>query len=197
MLGRSTDPYDQKAGLVRPHRWVSFSPVASLISKYSRSHLSPPPLPSFRSSRSSDARLVALLPQLEERDIFNVRLSPEGMHLFRLPFMDDIRCALPSRCTLPPSLHCSPQGSHCVPHILPPALHLFHMHSPCPHQVPRKGGVGGGRQGRPLAKWEAGTEWERICRGPGRCIWGHPLTHPPTLCRSPMRDQNRWIWRLQ
>ena len=47
---------------------------------------------SFRRGKSSDARHVALMPQLEVRDSFNVQVFPEGMHVFHLPFSDDIRC---------------------------------------------------------------------------------------------------------
>ena len=35
---------------------------------------------------------MALLPQLELRDSFNFQIFPEGMHVFHLPFSDDIRC---------------------------------------------------------------------------------------------------------
>lgn len=31
------------------------------------------------------------MPQLEVRDSFNVQIFPEGMHVFHLPFSDDIR----------------------------------------------------------------------------------------------------------
>ena len=99
---------------------------------------------SFRSSKNSDARLVALLPQLEVRDSFNVQLSPEGMQLFRLPFMDDIRCAPPSRCTLPPApLPRDPKEaiasftsllppSASFPCALPALLSLYSYCPPCP-----------------------------------------------------------------
>ena len=32
------------------------------------------------------------MPQLEVRDSYNVQVFPEGMHVFHLPFSDDIRC---------------------------------------------------------------------------------------------------------
>ncbi|GAX73086.1 hypothetical protein CEUSTIGMA_g539.t1 [Chlamydomonas eustigma] len=46
----------------------------------------------YKRGKVSDARLVALLPQLEVRDTYDVQVFPEGMHLIHLPFSDDIRC---------------------------------------------------------------------------------------------------------
>eukprot|EP00798_Chlamydomonas_sp_ICE-L_P027583 gene27583-7218_t len=37
------------------------------------------------------ASLAAVLPQIEVRDQFQVQLQPEGMHIIKLPFMDDLR----------------------------------------------------------------------------------------------------------
>ncbi|KAG1676939.1 hypothetical protein FOA52_014815 [Chlamydomonas sp. UWO 241] len=45
----------------------------------------------FRSGANIAARLVALIPQLEAKDVVGVTIIPDGMHMIRLPFSDDIR----------------------------------------------------------------------------------------------------------
>ena len=52
----------------------------------------PSSVSSYRRGKSSDARLVALLPQQEVLNDLKVQLYPEGLHLLHLPFVDDIRC---------------------------------------------------------------------------------------------------------